>query len=78
MVYPNASKWLTKLNMEINMVDPDILLDTIIGFCANIKILIKETHVFETNLQKQKLSEYDLKFKLSNKNGINTLPTRRQ
>ena len=54
-VYPDASKWLRELNVEINTVDPNALLDIKSGLCPIISILTIKTHIFDANLQKQRL-----------------------
>ena len=63
-VYPDASKWSTELNVEIKMVDPNATPYTTTSVRPNIKVLTNKIHIFEENLQKQRLSEYNLKSKI--------------
>ena len=65
LVYLDASKWLTELNVEINMVDPIAFMDATTGIRPNIKLLTTKTHIFDTNSQKQRLStKYNIKSKI--------------
>ena len=49
-VFPNARKWSTKLNVEIDTVDLTNILEASTGLGPNIKILTKNTHIFDANL----------------------------
>ena len=44
LVYPDATKWLTELNVKINTVDPSVLPDATTGLHPNIKLLTTKTH----------------------------------
>ena len=62
--YLDARNWSRELNVKINTVDPSALPDATTGLCPNIKLLTTKTCIFDTNLQKQKLSEYNLGSKI--------------
>ena len=63
-VYPDETRWSTILNVEINTVYPTAAADAS-GACPNSKVVAKKTHVFDANLQKKLLSQYDLNSKIN-------------
>ena len=61
--YPLASQWSSTYHVEVNTVDPNGQLNTN-GTRVIIKALQKRTNIHNPNLQKQLLSEHDMKSKL--------------
>ena len=62
--YLDASKWSRDLNVKIGIVDPSALPDTTTGLRPNIKLFTTKNHIFNANLQKQKLLESNLRSKI--------------
>ena len=61
--YPVASQWSNTYHVEVNTVDPTGQLNTN-GTRVTVKSLQKRTNIHNPNLQKQLLSEHDMKSKL--------------
>ena len=60
--YPAASQWSNTYHVEVNTVDPTGTVTN--GTRATVKALQKRTNIHDPNLQKQLLSEYNLKSKI--------------
>ena len=63
LTYPDATQWLIIMNVKIDMVDPNTAPDTN-GVRPVIKRLTTKTHVFNENLQKQRIAENKLQKRL--------------
>lgn len=62
--YPVATQWSNTYHEHVKTVDPAAIPDATTGLCAPITEVHERSHVFDPNLQKQLLSEYDMKCKL--------------
>ena len=56
--YPNATRWSSTHHVEIQIVTPGAKVDLTTGLRPFVLIVVEQTHVFDTNIQKQLLSEY--------------------
>mmetsp|Transcript_53708 Transcript_53708/g.58269 ORF Transcript_53708/g.58269 Transcript_53708/m.58269 type:complete len:184 (+) Transcript_53708:125-676(+) len=61
-IYPNAAQWYTTHHMQITTIDPNDDPDRVTGERSVRFKMMKQTHVFDTNLQKEQLSEYERKY----------------
>ena len=61
--YPDETRWQTIVNVEIDTVDPTAAAD-VSGSGPNIKVVVKNTHVLDANIQKKLLSQYNLDSKI--------------
>ena len=61
--YPDESRWSTTFHIEIETVNPASVPGTN-GLCTAIKEMVKKTQVFNSNLQKQLLAEYEQKSRI--------------
>ena len=50
--------------MKIQTVVPTATIGSTTGLCPFVPVVVEQTHVFDTNLQKQLLSEYKQKSKI--------------
>ena len=62
-VYLDGFRWSIIFNAKINTVDLNTAPDAY-GAYPNIKVIAKKTHVFDVNLQKKSLSQYNLNSKI--------------
>ena len=62
--YPLVSQWLNTYYVEVKTVDPQAVPDATTHKRAPIITTQKRTNVFNPNLQKELLSEHDMKCKL--------------
>ena len=53
--YPNATRWLSTHNVKIQTVAKTAAIDTTTGVRPFVHIVIEQTDIFDTNLQKQLL-----------------------
>ena len=60
--YPDSVLWSTKYHAEIDTVDPNVIAMN--GVRPPIKEMVESIHVFDTNIQKQLLAEYEQKLKV--------------
>ena len=61
MVYPIATQWLNTYHVQINTVGPHVLA---VNSAYPVMLqMVEKTHIFDVNLQKQLLSDYDLNLK---------------
>ena len=74
--YPNTSLWSSIIYIQINTVELFVATDAQTGARPIIKVMAEKTRVFDSNMQKRLLSQYNSIRKSSHKNGQNTLPTR--
>ena len=56
--YLNATQWSTTHHVQLSIVDPTNQADRVTGKRPVRYQMIKQTHVFDANLQKELLSEY--------------------
>ena len=56
--YPDATQWLNTHHVEIQTVAPGAKIDTTTSVRPFVPIVVKQAYVFDTNLQKQLLSQY--------------------
>ena len=61
--YPDASQWSNTYYVEVVTVDPQAVPDAQ-GLCAPVIETQKRTNVFDSNLQKELLSDHNMKYKL--------------
>ena len=61
--YPDATQWSTVMNVKTNTVDRNAAWD-VAGVRPIIKRLTKRIHVFDENVQKQRIAEYKLQKRL--------------
>ena len=61
--YPNATLWSNTYHVQIQTVDPTAAADQH-NVCPVVTAMQEKSHVFNPNLQKQLLSEHDIKCKL--------------
>ena len=73
---------VNKYHFEIVTIDPNVAADPLTGICPPIIEMVEKVHVFDANLQKQLLAEYEQKSKvksqqwaklLSNKKSLITI-----
>ena len=62
--YPDTGRWSNTYHVEVRTVDPAAQPDANTGLCPLVTKVHEKTHVFNPNLQKQLLSEHDMKCKL--------------
>ena len=60
--YPDATQWSITMNVKINTVNS--LSDTSTGVWPDIMLVTAKTHVFDRNLQKQRILDYKLQERL--------------
>ena len=74
-IYPDATLWSRTVHVKIDLVDQNT---TLVSSARLIfKVVTTKTHVFDMNMQKKFMLEYDIRSKSSHKNGVNSLLTRR-
>ena len=56
--YPDTIRWSNTHHVEIQTVNPSVAADANTGLRPSIVTLLNQTHVFDTTLQKELLSEY--------------------
>ena len=52
------------MHVQIKMVDPTAAADVATGACPIIKVMAEKTHVFDANMQKWLLLQYNLDSKI--------------
>ena len=62
--YPKADQWSNTYNVGIKTVDPNATSVQGTGERPPIIVMMQRTHVFDTNLQKQLLSDFNQKSKI--------------
>ena len=61
--YLDPVEWSSTYDVETKTVNPTVGVDSLAGVRPLIIVLEKKTHIFDTNLQKQLLSDYKQKSK---------------
>ena len=62
--YPNTTLWSSTYHVQVDVVDATAAVDPQTLCCPLITEMQQKSHVFNPNLQKRLLSEYDQKSKL--------------
>ena len=57
--YPNATQWSTTHQVQVITIDPNNNPNAVTGERPVCFQMMERTHVFDTNLQKEWLSEYE-------------------
>ena len=58
--YLDATRWLLMIEVKIDTVDPNALVDFATSVRPFIKIVTTKTHIFDDNVPKQSILEYEL------------------